>query len=44
MPKTINTNHGLVLFNPWIGSLSSATTLDESGHRSDCMEGVLSIP
>ena len=45
MQKTVNSrNHSLVLFNPEIGPLSSATTLDLSGPGSDGNEGVLCIP
>ena len=44
MQKTVNSNHGLVLFNPWLGPLSSATTLGQSGPGSDGNEGVLHIP
>ena len=34
----------LVLFNPWIGQLSGATTPGQSGPGSDGNEGVLHIP
>ena len=34
----------LVLFNPWIGPLSGATTPGQSGPGSDGNEGVLHIP
>ena len=45
MQKTVNSrNHGLVLFNPWIGPLSGATILGQSGPGSDGNEGVLRIP
>ena len=36
--------HGLVLFNPQIGTLSDATTPGQSGPGSDGNEGVLRIP
>ena len=42
--KTANTNHYLVLFNPYIGPLSGATTLRQSGPGSDGNKGVLLIP
>ena len=42
--KTVNPNHCLVLFKPWIGSLSGATTPSQSGPGSDGNEGVLRIP
>ena len=44
MPKTVNSNHSLVLFNPLIGLLSGATTPGQSGPGSDGNEGVLHIP
>ena len=44
MQKTVNSNHGLVLFNPLIGTLSGATTPGQSGPGSDGNEGVLHIP
>ena len=44
MQKTVDSNHGLVLFNPYIGSLSNATTLGQSGHGSGGNEEVLRIP
>ena len=31
MPITVNSNQGFVLFNPWIGPLSGATTPGQSG-------------
>ena len=41
MQKTVNSrNHGLVLFNPYIGPLSGATTL---GHGSDGNKRVLRV-
>ena len=43
MPKTVNSNHSLVLFNPWIGPLSGATTPSDSGPGSDGNKGVLCI-
>ncbi len=44
MQKTVNSrNYHLVLFNPQIGPLSAATTLDQSGPGSDGNEGVLCI-
>ena len=42
--KIVNSNPGLVLFNPKIGPLSSATTLGQSGPGSDGNKGVLRIP
>ena len=39
-----SSNHGLVLFNTWIGLLSGATTPGQSGPGIDCTEGVLCIP
>ena len=45
MQKAVNSrNHGLVLFNPYIGPLSGATSLGQSGPGSDGNEGVLCIP
>ena len=45
MQKTVKSrNHGLVLFNPLIGSLSGATTLGQRGPGSNSNEGVLCIP
>ena len=44
MQKTVNSNHGLVLFNPEIGPLSGATTPGQSGLGSDGNEGILCIP
>ena len=44
MQKAVNSNHGLILFNPLIGPLSDATTLGQSGPRSDSNKGVLRIP
>ena len=36
MQKTVNSqNHGLVLFDPWIGPLSNATTPGQSEPGSD---------
>ena len=36
--------HGLILFNPYIGPLSGATTPGQSGTGSDGKERVLRIP
>ena len=45
MQKTVKLrNHGLVLFNPYIGPLSGATTPGQSQPGSDGNEGVLCIP
>ena len=44
MSKKVNSNHGLVLFNPLIGLLSGATIPGQSGPGSDGNEGVLRIP
>ena len=44
MQKTVNSNFGLVLFNPLIGPLSSATVPSQSGPGSDGNEKVLRIP
>ena len=44
MQKTVNSNHGLVLFNLLIGPLSGATTLGQSVPGSDGNERVLHIP
>ena len=44
MQNSVNSNHGLVLFNPQIGTLSGATTLGQSGPGSDGTKGVLHIP
>ena len=43
MQKTVNSNLSLVLFNPWVGPLSGATTLSPSEPGSDGNEGVLRI-
>ena len=43
MQKIVNSNHGLVLFNPLIGTLSGATTPGQSGPGSDCSKEVLCI-
>ena len=40
----VNSNHHLVLFSPYIGPLSGATSLAQSGPGSDGNEGVLRIP
>ena len=40
MPKTINSNHSLILFNPLIGPLSGTTTLGQSGSGSNGNKGV----
>ena len=43
--KTVNSrNHSLDLFDPYIGPLSGATTLGQSGPGSDGNKGVLRIP
>ena len=42
--KAVNANHRFVLFNPYIGPLSGATTLGKSGPGSDGNEGVFRIP
>ena len=42
--KTVNSKPGLVLFNPYIGSLSSATTSGQSGPGSDGNKEFLRIP
>ena len=44
MPTTVNSNHGIVLFNTYIEPLSGVTTPGQSGPRSDGNEGVLRIP
>ena len=44
MQKTVNSNHGFDLFNPWIGPLSGATTSGQSGHGIDGNKGVFFIP
>ena len=44
MSNTVNSNHGLVLFNPQIRLLSGTTTPGHSGPGSDGNEGVLHIP
>ena len=45
MEKIVNSrNHGLVLFDPYIGLLSGATTLGQSRPGSDYNEGVFHIP
>ena len=45
MQKTVNSNHGLVLFNTWIEPLSGATTpaIQQEWTGSDGNEGVLCI-
>ena len=40
----VNSNHGLVLFNPYIGPFSGATTPGQSGLGSDGNKGELRIP
>ena len=37
-------NHGLIVFNPYIGLLSGAITPGQSGLGNDGKEGVLRIP
>ena len=44
MLKTVNSNHGLVLSNPYIGPLLGASSLGQSGPGSKGNEGVLRIP
>ena len=44
MPKTVNSNHSLVLFNTYIGPLSGTTTPGQSWPGSNGNEGVLRIP
>ena len=44
MQQTVNSNHGLVLFNVEIGPLSGATTLGHSGSGSDGNESLILIP
>ena len=45
MQKTVNSrNHGLVLFNPYIGPLSGATTPSQNGPGSAGIEEVLPFP
>ena len=45
MPKTVNLrNQGLVLFSPYVGSLSGATAPGQSEPGSEGNEGVLRIP
>ena len=44
MQKTVNSNHHLVRFNPYIGPLSGVTTLSPSEPGSDGNKGVLRIP
>ena len=44
MQKKVNSNHSLVLFNPYIGPLSGATTPGQSGPGSNGNKGVLHIP
>ena len=44
MPKPANSNHGLILFNPYIKPLSGATTPGQSGLRSKGNKRVLYIP
>ena len=43
MQKTMNSKHGLVLFNLQIGHLSGVTTPGQSGLGSDGNDGVLRI-
>ena len=42
--KSKSRNHGLVLFNPYIGPLSGATTQGQTGPGRDGSKGVLCIP
>ena len=42
--QRLNSNHGLVLFNPLIEALSGATTLGQRGPGSNGNERVLCIP
>ena len=44
MQKTVNSNHGLVLFNLYIEPLSGATTLGQSGPGSHGNTAVLCNP
>ena len=44
MPKPVNSNLGLILFDPQIGPSSGATTPGQSEPGSDGNEGVLRIP
>ena len=44
MQKPVNSNHGLVLFNPSIGPLSGATPPGQSGAGNYDNEGVFHIP
>ena len=39
MPKPVNSNHALILFNPLIGPLLGITTLCQSGPGSEAMKG-----
>ena len=41
MQKAVKSNHGIVLFNSYIGPLSGATTPSQSEPESDGNEGVL---
>ena len=44
MQKTVNSNHGLVRFNPYIELLLDSTTPGQSGPASDGNKGVFRIP
>ena len=44
MPEPENSNHGLILFNPYIGPLSGTTTPGQCGPGSDDKEEVFHIP
>ena len=43
MPQTVNSSHGLILFNPYIEPLSGTTSLGQSWPGSDDNKGVLRI-
>ena len=44
MPKTVNLNHSLILFHPYIGPLLGTTTPGQSAPGSNDNERVLCIP
>ena len=44
MQKAVNSNYGIVLFNPYIRALSGPTIPGPSGPGSDGNEGVLRTP
>ena len=44
MPKTVNSNHSLILFNPLIGPLSGTTIPGQSRPGSDGNEGEIRNP